>query len=1019
MNNYQLNNTSVYIGGQCKWDIVVDRVADGKLEVSEFQLTPLSSIVPFNKKSKARLVNTDHSTALKRFVANVREDFWNTKPDIVNHTGIDVTCLRGPRRLKQYDVYKKQFGYLQPMWLEFIHKDSYLKFTFYVYVEGGENGRTMIDSSTLSLGQGEGSFHNQFVQYLNNWLKYTNITPDENSIMQGNDKVMDFSIEDRSATICGINVNTGQRSGEISVDYTIANLLSQERPLMEADYIVSTLFKNHNIIATQLFNFNFCFNITDLIDPTLFNMVYGKKVSVDCVVDVVNGFGGSSRISQMSMYSNYEYIPRDYAAPYFQVFECVPDDDEVLYAPPGYDPYPPVKWSSEEDANVLSYLQDYDDKYLKKKNKLSQPIIHWGYSPDNVKMFNFYEGFEGAYIEANGYNGSVTSSWSWKPFFVKSTNGVSMLNFPYAYAEGNNGLTWLEPKDALFFKYKSWNGTTMGANKQPYTTSYYKKVVFGLEGELEYEYASININQPGITPNKEYIITHSVPMDYVPREGVNENSPDYIAVNHLTYAGYLQDINDRLYQYGNKFALTLQDVADYWGNTDEAEIDDNAKLLFLYFQPYQPNAAHARDTFWNPLYLVNDYLPLKDDNNRIRPIYTYYQEVRAYGYFVQTTTPTEPVIELTNMDAIHEYNPVTYHKYVRYNGTYYYDDDFNDDKYGYIPGPAYSWETPVHMDSVPDPFPYVDYTNQPRVIEVDGVTYRIGKIESNCPDYPIYFYHPFNDPTPDQKAQMQEVYTLPYERTGQMSDSASKYGLHLQDPEKFPEYLEINQIRQKITGGLIDKSGFDNTFVIAVSGWGYDIDPIIHLQDIMGYVDKDSRLYGFLDSIRKIISKYNSGRYIKFDKELAIGVDDDGQQCYYRSNIKRSFPFRSSGKIRPFITADPKYVNYTYTNDLSTGSIVRVKEKDPNWDEYLFEKENFYYVLLDSIETEWEDNKVETEDEIIAKIKSFVGEKYGITDTQAINYIYSLYYKHYFCDLDNIDEDQNITYKYSCKLILI
>ena len=201
MNNYQLNNTSVYIGGQCKWDIVVDRVADGRLEVSEFQLTPLSNVVPFNKKSKSRLINTSHSENIKKFVANVKEDFWNTKPDISTHTGIDVSYLRGPRRLKQYEVYKKQFGYLQPMWLEQIHDGSYLKFTFYVYVEGGDGGRTMIDSSSLSLGKGDGVFHNQFVDYLNKWFKYLNITPGENSIMDGNDKVMDFSIDKRAATI--------------------------------------------------------------------------------------------------------------------------------------------------------------------------------------------------------------------------------------------------------------------------------------------------------------------------------------------------------------------------------------------------------------------------------------------------------------------------------------------------------------------------------------------------------------------------------------------------------------------------------------------------------------------------------------------------------------------------------------------------------------------------------------------------------------------------------------------------
>ena len=81
MNNYQLNNTSVYLGGQCGWDIILTN-KDSDLRVSEFQLSPLAQNIPFNKKTHSYSVNNSHSDNLKKFYQDIKENFWWTTPNI-------------------------------------------------------------------------------------------------------------------------------------------------------------------------------------------------------------------------------------------------------------------------------------------------------------------------------------------------------------------------------------------------------------------------------------------------------------------------------------------------------------------------------------------------------------------------------------------------------------------------------------------------------------------------------------------------------------------------------------------------------------------------------------------------------------------------------------------------------------------------------------------------------------------------------------------------------------------------
>lgn len=447
MNNYVLNNTSVYLGGQCRWDIIVDAYSDGELEIKGFQLTPLATNVPYNKKRNTNLVNTNHSENLKKYYNSIKKNFWSINPDSHNLNRYDRSCIRGLKRLPQYKLYNKQFGYLLPIWLEKIEEGKHLEFEFIASTSAGKQ----IDSCILRLKSDEalGYTHNKFCEYIENWFKYTNIIPkydDEKGILNGNDKVLNIDLANSTAQIYGINVTTGQISNDISVDDVIANILQQERPLMETDYILSTLFKNHNIILTQLFNLNFCFNFEDIISPALINMMLGGDVSIDCMVWLCDN-ENRKQLDFKRLYTNYEFVPREISDPYLILTDGIISLSDHK-TPVIKDDKTPIDGYSEEEKNVLNYLKDYSDPGLININKLSQPIIHWSYLDNSNKTFNVYEGFDSVYTNIKGSGNDKKRSIS----YVSSSNGISILDFPTTYKGNMNELTWLYPSK-LFVLY--------------------------------------------------------------------------------------------------------------------------------------------------------------------------------------------------------------------------------------------------------------------------------------------------------------------------------------------------------------------------------------------------------------------------------------------------------------------------------------------------------------------------------------------------------------------------------------
>lgn len=471
MNNFQLNNTSVCLGGQCKWDVVLKKEGS-ELMVDGFQLVPISNNIPFNKHGDTQYLNKTHSDTLKKFYEDIKENFWSINPSLHpldSTTYYDPSFVSGLRRADCYSVYKKQFEFLVPLWLEYLKDNEFLRFKFVVWTSRVPDDSTKrvrgitLDEKTVDFYPKKSTtspFHDDFINYFNNWLTYLNIKDNPGRYQDGdtfpnhgNNRVMNIDVKNTSVSIDGVYVSSGQKSDLVSCDYTIDNLFLYERPNIETDYILSNLFRSHNLIASQLFNLNFCFNIEDICDPYFLSQIMGAKISIDCEVSLCETDSDVvAPLSRKTILSNYEFIQRETYNPYLYLSNVTMD------AGVGYNINYEIIYENEVSDNVLDYLQDYTVEEIKDKSKLPQHIIHWGYTDHSSESFNLYNGYEYIYCDS-GPNVERKTHPSHKPQYkqtkslIEYTNGISVPYFNNSYVQGRGDLVWVYPKQILYVGY--------------------------------------------------------------------------------------------------------------------------------------------------------------------------------------------------------------------------------------------------------------------------------------------------------------------------------------------------------------------------------------------------------------------------------------------------------------------------------------------------------------------------------------------------------------------------------------
>lgn len=373
MNNYQLYRTNVLLGGQLKWDIIINN-SQNTLYVADFHLSPISDNTPYTYKSDEYLVKNSHQDNIKTFYKQTKGYFYSECIDSVFSHNWPIICNPGEtidaysntydagcRRSKHFNEYKKQFEFLCPLWLEHINDDI----TFIISIKDTVSNTVLASNALiLSLKDLHYSYHNSFVNYLNNYLN-------DAELISGNDNVLNIMLKDNKATITGLNTTNGLFETR-SIHNLVDNITSRERPMMEFDNMLIQSFVNNSMICKQLFNFNLCFNIDDIMSGSIINMLYGEDIIVSVDVKI-----GDNVLEKRNFYTEYEHIQKY------------------------------VKSDMEFDANVLDYL--HDNHYIKfvDKNKFCQSICHWSLNDNPNYLFNLYDGFSGLYIEpdaSGGYN---------------------------------------------------------------------------------------------------------------------------------------------------------------------------------------------------------------------------------------------------------------------------------------------------------------------------------------------------------------------------------------------------------------------------------------------------------------------------------------------------------------------------------------------------------------------------------------------------------------------------------------
>jgi hypothetical protein len=347
----------------------------GKLKIKDFGIRPLSNLIPYNYVSEDLLIRP-HQLNIARFYQRIKANFYTAianpqllsdwpvvipqhqKSQYTNFKNWDDTYWAGTQRM-QYSLYGTTHEILIPLWIEQIGDLSKMEISIGLIPDGMESA---VVFKRLSFQQiGDGSFHDKFCQYLKNYFDYTGLT-------NGNNKCMKVDLKKNETYIYGLNVQDG--NVQTRTDFNITrNLLFRERPLLEANSLLTNAFQDTTLIAPQMINLNICFNAMKWIPSSARHLFSSKfRIYADVKVD-------GKTLKKYDIFTNHQFVPRPV--------------NEDIYT--GSDSLKELKY------NALDYKHDYRCTDIMHKNKIVQPICHWQMQENPDVLFNLYDGFGAAY----------------------------------------------------------------------------------------------------------------------------------------------------------------------------------------------------------------------------------------------------------------------------------------------------------------------------------------------------------------------------------------------------------------------------------------------------------------------------------------------------------------------------------------------------------------------------------------------------------------------------------------------
>lgn len=357
---YRIARTSPYLTGQTRIDIILNDDAQNSIQTEGLYVVPLSDSIACNEEWQKDCLCRSHNDNVRFLYRATQGDFFNdvSQLDItlwqyekevdgivadLQHRLIDTTMLMGVKRMR-YSQYNKQFSYLCPIWVT--NEADVDDLVFHICIRESGQDTTRVEKVF--------ALNDNICNYLKGWLDGVN------------EEVININFDRDSIYIKGIEAETGTFQTK-DVSYELPNILSRERPMMETDTLFANLLRNNGIVAQQMLNLNFVFNMEDLVPASMANEMYGKQWNV--YVEVWNTDG---KIDTKDLYTNYTFIPSF----------VIGNDTDINTG----------GWFS-DSANVLDYLDDDKAIQLIYENKFSQPLFHWSLVDNPGMTFNFYNGF--------------------------------------------------------------------------------------------------------------------------------------------------------------------------------------------------------------------------------------------------------------------------------------------------------------------------------------------------------------------------------------------------------------------------------------------------------------------------------------------------------------------------------------------------------------------------------------------------------------------------------------------------
>ena len=379
---YQLIHTSPYLSGQVRWDIPLyyhydpgtdDSSGHHMVDTPELYLSPLNDTLRFNEDDDRDILKYSHLENLKYMYDRLGKAFYSAsgewtgdywlynegyKLDPYSHV-----FTMGARRTR-FSRYKKQFTYLCPLWISEQTDPTKLRFEVSVRVINGRHDH--IARMVFGLSEDICKYMSEFLNKSSRYVSpdpsiYT--SPEDAPYMGVNDDLLSIKFDPDSAFITGVQVDAAKYSVR-DISYMVPAILKREIPMMEFDNMLLSCFQNNAMVAQQLINLNFAFNLED-ISFILKDTLLGKRITISMRV-LYDG----EYLDIKDLYTNYSNIP---------VYRTDLNRMDNTY-------------------NVLDYLGDHRIVDYMHANKFTQPIFHWSMVENPEYIYNFYDGFAPSFI---------------------------------------------------------------------------------------------------------------------------------------------------------------------------------------------------------------------------------------------------------------------------------------------------------------------------------------------------------------------------------------------------------------------------------------------------------------------------------------------------------------------------------------------------------------------------------------------------------------------------------------------